>query len=186
MTEEAITALRAGFVVGLPTDTLYGLAVDPHNELSVERLFEMKGRPSSRPVSLLVASVEAAEEIIELSSDAKLIASKYWPGAVTLVGHPRTVFPPWIGEPTSRTVGVRVPDQHDALSILEVMGALAVTSANISGQPETLSDREAQAVFGASVAFYVPGVCFGAVASTVVDVTGSPRVLRQGPVDPTL
>jgi len=181
--DEVVAHLRRGEVVGVPTDTVYGLAVDPHNESAVQRLFALKGRPESKPVSLLVASVSDAESIVYLSEEARDLASHHWPGALTLVARPREKFPFWIGDPATRTVGVRVPDHAELQTLLEVTGGLAVTSANVSENPDTLNDVEARAVFGDEVALYMPGRCPGGSASTVIDVTSAEfRTLRQGPI----
>lgn len=167
----------------MPTDTVYGLAVDPHNESAVQRLFELKGRPADKPISLLVASVAEAAQAIEISVAASELAAQHWPGALTLVGVPRSVFPDWIGDPVTRTVGVRVPDHDELRSILAETGPLAVTSANLSNQADTLDHVAAKAIFGDEVTLYVEGHCRGGTASTVVDVTGPEmRTLRQGPI----
>ncbi len=180
---EVAERFARGEVVGVPTDTVYGLAVDPHNESAVARLFELKRRPVDRPVSLLVGSVAEAIRTIAMSDAASELASSHWPGALTLVGAPHEGFPDWIGDSETRTVGVRVPDHPELLSILATTGALAVTSANLSDRPDTLDEHAARKVFGDAVGCYVAGRCNGGTASTVVDVTRMPlRVLRQGPI----
>lgn len=178
---EAVDAIRRGEVVGVPTDTVYGLAVDPWNEVAVGRLFELKGRPRHKPVGLLAADVSQAAEIADLSAAGDLL--RHWPGALTLVVRPTVVIPNWVGDAALGTVGIRVPD-HDLLRrLLAETGPLAVTSANRSGMPEARDDEEAKAMFGEFVAVYLPGRCPGGTASTVVDVTGpEPKVLRAGPV----
>lgn len=183
MIAEAVQAIREGFVVGLPTDTVYGVGADPVNPDAVERLFDLKGRPEDKPIGLLVASVDQAAEIVELGEDARELATRHWPGALTLVMVPRVVLSDWVGHRQRRTVGVRVPDHRLALELLEVTGPLAVTSANWSGEPETMNDIDAREVFGDDVAVYLEGAAPGGVASTVVDTTGSTfTVLRQGPI----
>ena len=179
---EAAERLQRGEVVGVPTDTVYGLAVDPWSEQAVAALFEMKGRPRGKPIGLLVGSVEQAEEIVDLDG-ARALAESHWPGALTLVVRPRVLIPDWIGDRALGTVGVRVPD-HDLLRrLLLRVGPLAVTSANLSGQAESHDEISARQAMGDRVSFYVPGACPAGVASTVVDVTGPAlRVLRQGPV----
>jgi L-threonylcarbamoyladenylate synthase len=179
---EAVEQLAAGHVVGVPTDTVYGLAVDPWNEEAVALLYELKGRPAGKPVGLLAASVEQVEEIADLGVGADL-ARSHWPGALTLVVRPRVVIPDWVGDKALGTVGVRVPD-HDLLrGLLAATGPLAVTSANRSGEADLVDDTSARAVFGVQVAAYLPGKSPGGTASTVVDVSGRKlRVLRQGPI----
>jgi L-threonylcarbamoyladenylate synthase len=181
--EAAVAAIRAGKVVGLPTDTVYGIGADPLNVVAVELLFELKGRPEHKPVGLLVATVEQARRIGEIDDVAASLAERYWPGALTLVVTPKVVLADWVGDSRLRTVGVRVPDHPVARELLAETGPLAVTSANQSGGEEAMSDSEARAIFGDRVAVYLEGTSPGGEASTVVDVTGAEvNVLRQGPV----
>jgi L-threonylcarbamoyladenylate synthase len=180
----AVAAILRGEVVGLPTDTVYGIGADPTNPDAVERLFELKGRPGDKPVGLLASSLERAAEVAELDGPATELATTYWPGPLTLVLRPRVIMADWVGDTQLRTVGVRVPDHPLALELLSETGPLAVTSANRSGGRETMSDDEARAVFGDSVAVYLVGRAPGGRASTVVDCTGGDLVvLREGPVE---
>ena len=178
---EAAAALARGEVVGVPTDTVYGLAVDPWSEPAIEALYALKGRPEHKPIGLLVASVSQAEEIADLGAARGL--TRHWPGALTLVVRPRVLIPDWIGHQALRTVGIRVPDHERLRQLLERTGPLAVTSANRSGEAEMLDDAATRAVFGQGAAVYVPGRSPGGMASTVVDATGAAiRLLRPGPV----
>lgn len=184
MIEAALAAILAGQVVGLPTDTVYGIGVDPFNVDAVANLFELKGRPQHKPVGLLVATVQQAREIAEVDGEAQALAKKHWPGALTLIVTPKVVMADWVGDQQRRTIGIRVPHHPVARELLELSGPLAVTSANESGGTEAMSDREARDTFGDRVAVYIEGTAPGGEASTVVDVTGtSPVVLRQGPID---
>lgn len=183
MIEEALAAILDGQVVGMPTDTVYGIGVDPFNLDAVERLFELKGRPEHKPVGVLVATIEQAREVGEISDQAAVLAERHWPGALTLIVTPKVVLSDWVGDKQRRTVGIRVPDHPVAGDLLELSGPLAVTSANRSGGPEAMSDREARDVFGDEVAVYLEGRAPGGQASTVVDATGPDlTVLREGPV----
>ena len=181
--EQAVEAIQAGGVIGLPTDTVYGIGADPTNEAAVSRLFEMKGRPANKPIGLLVASLEQARQIGEIEGVAEDLAVRHWPGALTLVVTPAVILANWVGDAQLRTVGLRVPDHRVAIELLTATGPLAVTSANLSGRPEAMSDREARAAFGDKVAVYLDGAAPGGEASTVIDVTGNGVVvLRQGPI----
>lgn len=183
MIEAAVEAVRAGQVVGLPTDTVYGVGVDPLNEDAVARLFELKGRPELKPVGLLAASAEQASLIGEIGDAAAELAAEYWPGALTLVVRPKVILADWVGDSQRRTVGIRVPDHPVARELLSATGPLSVTSANRSGEREALSDEEARAIFGDEVAVYLGGRSPGGQASTVVDVTeGHMVILREGPI----
>jgi L-threonylcarbamoyladenylate synthase len=180
----AAAAILRGEVIGLPTDTVYGIGVDPMNPEAVEKLFELKGRPVDKPVGVLAPSVERAAEIAEFGGRAIELADRHWPGPLTLVLRPKVIMADWVGDTQLRTVGIRVPDHPVALQLLSVTGPLAVTSANRSGGRETMSDQEARGVFGDSVAVYLVGHAPGGRASTVVDCTGAGLVvLREGPVE---
>lgn len=180
--DAAIEVVHAGGVVGLPTDTVYGLGVDPLNQDAVVRLFDLKGRPKRKPIGILVGTLEQARSIGDISGVAAVLAEAHWPGALTLVVATTVVVPDWVGNRFKRTIGIRMPDHPTALELLEAVGPLSVTSANLSGGPEALTDEDARAVFGDSV-YYIAGTSPGGEASTVVDLTGrKPVVLRQGPV----
>lgn len=179
--EDAVAAIRRGEVVGVPTDTVYGIGVDPWNEKAVDELYRLKGRPEHKPIGLLAASAHQAAAVADLSPAGQLL--EHWPGAITFVVRPRVVIPDWVGNSALGTVGIRVPDNRLLRELLESTGPLAVTSANRSGGPDTFDDVAAREVLGDGVAVYLPGRCPGGAASTVVDLTeGSPRVLRHGPV----
>ncbi len=182
--DEAVEAIRHGHVVGVPTDTVYGLAVDPQDPEAMDVLFELKGRPQRKPVGLLVASLEQAQELVRLPARALELAEANWPGPLTLVAKAAVVFPKWVGDQVTRTVGIRVPDHEATIALLRKTGALAVTSANKSGGPETYSAQEAEAIFGDTIAGYIDGVCPGGMASTVIDATRRRlRLVRPGPVE---
>jgi L-threonylcarbamoyladenylate synthase len=181
--EEAVVAVSEGRIVGLPTDTVYGIGADPLATEAVERLFELKGRPPHKPVGLLVAGIEDALEVGEIGERAGALAAENWPGALTLVVRPRVILADWVGDTQADTVGIRVPNHPVALDLLSRTGPLAVTSANRSGEPDTTRAAEARGVFGDGVAVYLEGISPGGVPSTVVDATGPElRVLRPGPV----
>lgn len=182
--DAAVAAIRAGGIVGLPTDTVYGVGVDPLNEEAVARLFDLKGRPGHKPVGLLVASAEQAAGVGLLEGVASDLAATHWPGALTLIVRPLVALADWVGDSQRETVGVRVPDHPVALALLQMSGPLAVTSANLSGGREAMSDVEARAILGDDVAVYVEGSCPGGEASTVVDASGSRLILlREGPIE---
>lgn len=179
----AVEAIRAGRIVGMPTDTVYGVAVDPTNPDAVRALFELKGRPAHKPVGLLAASLEQAASVAEIMGEAADLARQYWPGALTLIVRPRVVLSDWVGDYQQRTVGIRVPDHPVSTALLRETGPLSVTSANLSGEPEALDDTQARAALGDGVAVYLPGSSPGGQASTVVDASGRRIVvIRQGPV----
>lgn len=182
--EQAAALLRDGKVVGIPTDTVYGVAADPLQPEAVSYLFELKGRELTKPIGILVAKVDEARSLVQLPLYALDWSERYWPGPLTLVAHPMSPLPVGVGDAERNTVGIRVPDHPVTLALLEAFGPLAVTSANPAGGAETLDEIAAAASIGDVVPFYLPGRCPGAVASTVVDVTGgTARILRAGPLD---
>ena len=183
MINAAVAAIRAGDVIGVPTDTVYGLAADPLNPDAVLEIFDLKGRPDHKPIGVLVATVDQAMEIGEIHGEAHRLALDHWPGALTLVVTPRVVLAEGVGDSQRRTVGVRVPDHPVARELLEATGPLGVTSANRSGEPAVMDEVAARRVLGDGVIVYLAGTSPGGEASTVVDATGEKiTVLRMGPV----
>lgn len=181
--EEAAGALATGRLVGVPTDTVYGIAADPFQQEALERLFEIKGRPGIKPIALLVASVDQGATLAAFSDLAQDMAARHWPGALTLVLPRLDSTPPWLGDTGRRTVGLRCPAHDVTLALLERVGPLAVSSANPAGQSAALDADEAEAYFGDEIAGYLEGRAPGGIASTVLDITApSPLVLRKGPV----
>lgn len=175
----ALEALARGEVIGLPTDTVYGIGAAINSRQGVEALFELKGRGEEKPIPVLVASLSDARGVGMVDAEAAV----HWPGALTVVVRRMPSVPSWVGDPDAGTVAIRIPDHPVALDLLERSGPLAVTSANRSGEPPALDDAAARASLGDAVAVYVPGNSPGGSASTVVDLTGpTPVVLRPGPV----
>lgn len=180
---EAVVALNAGRLVGVPTDTVYGIAADPWSKRGMAALFELKGRGPEHPIALLVADIDHAGELCEISKAARRLAAEHWPGPLTMVLPATDGLPEWIGDRLRGTVGVRVPQHPVALELLNLAGTLAVTSANPSGDRPAVDHREARGVFGDAVAGYLEGAGGNGLASTVLDVTVDPPVvLRAGPV----
>ena len=162
--------LAEGRAVGVPTDTVYGLAAQ---RWATPELFRLKGRPGDKAIPVLVGSVADAQRLAVFTSVARRLAHRHWPGPLTLVL-----------AAGGNTIGVRMPDHPSMLDLLSITGPLAVTSANRSGEPPALSARDAQQIFGEEVPCYLPGVCPGGVSSTVIEALPgrAPRVLRPGPV----
>ena len=181
---DVVRILGRGGVICFPTDTSYGLGVDAANESAVERLFEVKGRPESKPILLLVNSIDMALAVSRPTPGFEEVASRFWPGPITLVVHAdRTLS----GRVTAGrgTVGLRWPRMPLALNLVELLGRpLTATSANRSNRPVVGSVSEAIEQLGEGVDVYVDaGPLRGSPASTVLDLTESPPVLlREGPV----
>jgi len=182
---EGLTAaersLDRGELVVFPTDTVYGLAARPDAAGATQQLFEAKRRPRGLTLPVLVADVVAAQTTAVFDHRAGLLAKRFWPGGVTLVLPRAPAARGWdLGEETE-TVGVRVPADDVALSLLERTGPLAVTSANRSGEPTPPSCEGVQAELGDAVAVYLCAGRRSGRPSTLVDLTGPELwVLRRG------
>jgi L-threonylcarbamoyladenylate synthase len=177
------TAVRQGGVIGIPTDTVYGLAADPMSEKGMTLLFTLKGRPLVKPIAVLAASLEQAQRVGVIEGKALEAAQQYWPGALTVVVPRAPGLPHWVGDSARDTVGVRVPDHPTALTVLAATGPLAVTSANRADEAPAIDDAGAKVLFPTKVTGFIPGTGAGTAPSTVVDFTGpAPKVLRTGPV----
>ena len=179
----AVRAIKRGEIVGVPTDTVYGIAVDPYDEAALERLYDLKGRDEKKPIAILVASLEQGLVLGAMSDKALDLAEMYWPGAVTLVVPRLETAPPWLGDMQRRTIGLRCPNHPVALDLLSATGPLAVTSANRADGSPAIAAEEARSIFGDEVLTYLPGDAGGGEPSTLVDLTHpSEVVLREGPV----
>jgi L-threonylcarbamoyladenylate synthase len=182
---QAVEVLRAGGVVALPTDTVYGIGVALDTPGGVERLFAIKRRPPDKGIMLLLERLEQAEEIGAMNRAATALADACWPGGLTVVVPQRPDRPlPEALTAGTRTIGLRVPD-HDAPRALAAgVGPLPTTSANVSGLPEGRDAEEIRSQLGDAVDLILDaGPAHGGPPSTVVDCTGDrPRILRAGAI----
>ncbi|WP_415004349.1 L-threonylcarbamoyladenylate synthase [Aeromicrobium sp.] len=181
----AQTALRAGELAVIPTDTVYGVAADAFNPAAVRRLLTAKGRDRSMPPPVLIGAPEVLPSLVAaVPAWLKAMTDALWPGALTVVCHQQASLDWDLGD-TRSTVAVRVPDDQIARDLLGRTGPLAVSSANLSGQPAATTVEHAREQLGESVAVYLDGgPSRGTVASTMLDATGpTPRILRQGAID---
>ena len=183
---EVAAALADGAVVAVPTDTVYGLAVDPTQPDAVARLFACKGRPTDVAIPILVAGREQVALVCgELETAAQALAGRFWPGPLTLVMPRRPEFRVDLGGPAAarQTVGVRRPDHPVVVALCELLGPLAVSSANRHGAPPATTALEVVRTFVDSDQPEVVldgGNCDG-LPSTVVECRGpASRCLRQG------
>jgi len=175
----ALAALGAGKPVGVPTDTVYGLASDAGDAGAIQRLFELKERPADRSIAVLVADVAGAATLVELDERARRLAEHFWPGPLTIVAARAPSAPSHLG--TGDTIGVRVPDD-EVMRAIAGPAPLAVTSANLHGGP-TPSTAQGVAELFPTLGLVVDGGPRPGASSTVVDVTAAiPVVLREGPI----
>ena len=177
--------VSSGGVIAYPTDTFYGLGVDPENPVAVKRLFEIKGRQKDRPILVLIADpADAGRWAAEITAVAAELMNRYWPGPLTLVFSAKAGVLPELTAGTG-TIGLRVPGSVLARDLIGFIGrALTGTSANLSGRPSPRTARETAEELGDVVDIVLDGgETTGGTASTVIDVTaGMPRVIREGAV----
>ena len=182
---EAIRVLRAGGIVALPTDTVYGLAVDLASAGGIDRLFAAKRRPSDRAVMLLLADADQARALVDWPPAAAALAGALWPGGLTIVvgQRPGAALPPELTGGRS-TVGLRLPDHPTPRALAAALGPLPVTSANVSGLPEASDVAEIRAQLGGAIELILDGgPARGGPPSTVVDCSSAtPRILRAGAI----
>lgn len=159
-------------MVAFPTDTVYGLAASAYHPAAIEQLYFVKGRGADKAIAILIGDpTTLAQVAADISPDAARLAVCFWPGPLTLVvaRHPDL---PSILSPLP-TIGVRMPDHPIALEILRRAGPLAVTSANLSGHPNTTTAQEVAAQLGGLIPLILDGgVTPGGQPSTVLDCTG--------------
>jgi L-threonylcarbamoyladenylate synthase len=183
--DAAIDRLKRGGVVGIPTDTLYGLAACVFNLDAVQRVFDLKGRPANMPIPVLLADATDLESCVKEIPDAAFdLADKFWPGALTLVLKKSNVIPDIISA-GGDTVAVRVPNHSVPRQLVRGLGApITGTSANRSGQPGLTAADAVRETFGDELELVIDaGEITGGVASTVLDLSGGvPVLLRQGAV----
>jgi len=185
---EAVDLLRAGGIVAVPTDTVYGIAADMALPDAIERLFAAKRRPPGKAVAVLLADASQAGMLGVVGPAARVLGERFWPGGLTLVLPRRPgVRLPHVLAGGTPTIGVRVPDHPAPRALAAVLGPLATTSANVSGEPDARNAREIAALLGGALALVIDGGPIrGGHASTVVDCTGERPVIRRAgaiPVD---
>ncbi len=182
--DAAQAALEAGELAVLPPDTVYGLAADAFSPEAVQRLLDAKGRTRQKPPPVLVGAPTTLEALVtEVPGWLRSMTTELWPGPLTVVCRQQPSLTWDLGE-THHTVAVRMPDHPVALGLLKQTGPLAVSSANLTGEPAATTIEDAERMLGTSVSVYLDaGQSPGGTASTILDVTGAtPRILREGPI----
>ncbi len=183
--QRAAEVLRAGGIVALPTDTVYGLCAMAADAAAVERVYAVKARDAAQPLPILVASVDQAALVVQTNAAAEALAAAFWPGALTIVMRRRAAY-------QSRalaggdTVGLRVPDDRELRELTEEIGPLTGTSANVAGLEECHTAEEVYAQLGDGVDLIIDAALHAAgVPSTIVDCTEEARVrvMRAGAIN---
>ncbi len=183
--EAAQAALQSGKLVVLPTDTVYGLAADAFSAAAVQRMLDAKGRTRQMPPPVLVGSPTTLDALaIEVPTYLRNMVSALWPGPLTVICKQQPSLSWDLGE-TRDTVAIRMPNDSRALALLKQTGPLAVSSANVTGEPAAQTVEDAERMLGESVAVYLDGgPTASGVPSTILDVTGAtPRILRNGAIE---
>jgi tRNA threonylcarbamoyl adenosine modification protein (Sua5/YciO/YrdC/YwlC family) len=183
--ERAVELLRRGEVVGVPTDTLYGLAADPFNLAAVARLYQIKGRPERRALPILIASIDQAEELVgDLPDIFFHLSGRFWPGPLTLVVDASRRVPLKVTGNTGR-VALRIPRAKIPCALINALGTpVTGTSANLSGFSACLDAGQVVEQLGERLPLILDGGASKTrLASTVVDLRGEQwRILREGPI----
>ena len=183
----AVGAAKAGRLVVLPTDTLYGIGCEAFDSDAVAALLAAKGRGRDMPVPVLVGSWHTIDGLVlSVSTAARDLVEAFWPGGLSLVVQQAPSLAWDLGD-TDGTVMLRMPLHPVAIELLREVGPMAVSSANVSGRPPATTVDEARDQLGESVSVYLDGgPAAAAQASTIVDLTGAtPRILREGAVTTT-
>jgi tRNA threonylcarbamoyl adenosine modification protein (Sua5/YciO/YrdC/YwlC family) len=181
---EAVSAVRRGELIVLPTDTVYGIGADAFTPAAVNALLEAKGRGRDMPAPVLVGSVRAAQALVEdFGTYGQDLVDEFWPGALTLVCRANSTLAWDLGE-SKGTVAIRMPLHQLTLELLKETGPMAVSSANRAGAPPARTADDAETQLGDSVEIYLDDGPSGDEApSSIVDLTGAvPRLLRAGAI----
>ncbi|QPK79996.1 threonylcarbamoyl-AMP synthase [Corynebacterium lizhenjunii] len=180
--EQAARAVRSGRLVVVPTDTLYGLGCDAFDNQAVASLLATKQRGPDMPVPVLVGSWDTYKGLVATASETmQLLVEAFWPGGLSIVVQQAPSLPWNLGD-TRGTVMLRMPAHPVAIELLREVGPMAVSSANISGQPPATTALEAKAQLSTAVAVYLDGgVAEVGQPSTIIDLSQSrPYLLREG------
>ena len=178
----AVKALKTGNLVVYPTDTLYALGADIFNDDSVTKVFKVKKRPFSNPLSVAVADFEAISKIAYTNEFVKQVVERFLPGSLTIILRKK--------ESVSRLVtggldkiAVRIPDNKIALKLLSAFGPLTVTSANVHGEKTPYVIKDIMMQFNTEVSIYLDDGKLAREPSTIVDLTmEKPIIIRKGPI----
>ena len=185
--EYIVSCLRGGNVVGLPTDTFYGLAVDPVNLRAVDRIYEIKGRLRHKPLSLLISNVSQAYELArDIGASFDRLAERFWPGPLTIIVRASSRLP-LRSTANTGNVALRVPDAAIPRAVVEAFGLpITATSANLQGAPECTYAACVRDQIGDRIPLIVDGGPSGqGLPTTIVDLSGgesSWHVLREGSI----
>ena len=183
----AAEQIKSGYVLGMPTDTFYGLAADPLNLRAVERVYEIKSRSRHKPLSLLIESVDQAEELARpLPEEFYKLARRFWPGPLTIIVQAASRLPLKVTANTGN-VALRIPSAKIPLAVIQAAGIpITATSANLSGASECTTAEQVRDQLQDRISIIVDGgTSPREVASTIVDLSDHEarwRVIREGAI----
>jgi L-threonylcarbamoyladenylate synthase len=181
--ERALEVLKIGGIVAFPTDTVYGLGSLAFNNAAIESIYTAKNRPVEKAIPILIGDLHDLDQVADDIPDMALrFASRFWPGPLSCVVPKRLTLP--LAVSANTTVAVRIPDHPDARALLRAAGPMAVTSANISGQPSPSTAQEVFEQLNGRIPLILDGGrTQGGIPSTLVDCTSdTPIILREGPI----
>ena len=163
--ESAIDAIKNGEVIGIPTETVYGIGVDPYSQTAVDKIFSLKERSETKPLSILISSFYEIQKL-NLVTTIPDVVELYWPGPLTIIVETSNDFANGVGTKEPSSIGVRVPENELTINLLKLTGPLA-----------------AKEIFGDKISYYLSGESLHGNGSTVVDLrVDGGEVLRQGPL----
>jgi len=179
----AARLLQQGEIICYPTDTVYGIGAAATNDAAVRRLYAVKGRPLSKPLPLLIRDSASASFVAEVTPLAHTLMTRFWPGALTIIMRKLPDFRS-LALAGQDTVALRVPDHDLVRDIIRLLGEpITGSSANRSGARSPVSASEAALQLGEMVALVIDGGRSpGGVESTVVDITDTPAIVREGAI----
>ena len=183
--EEAARIISSGGLIAFRTDTFYGLGADPLSRLAIGRIRQLKSREETKPILLLISDYDKVAQFITKPSELFLsIATRHWPGPLTLVSGARPELPDELTA-GSGTIGLRLPEDDDVRSLVRACGgALTATSANLSGAQPARTAKDVETYFATGIDLIIDGGEATVLhASTVLDVSGDrPRMIREGAI----
>jgi L-threonylcarbamoyladenylate synthase len=181
--QTALEIIQSGGIVAFPTDTVYGLGALAFNNKAIESIYKAKDRPIEKAIPILIGDLNDLDKVADdIPNMALRFAARFWPGPLTCIVPKKQTLP--LAVSATATVAVRIPDHYNARALLRAAGPLAVTSANISGQPSPSTAQEVYEQLNERIPLILDGgKTNGGIPSTLVDCTGKvPVILREGPV----
>ncbi len=178
--ELAINAIRSGEVVGIPTETVYGIGVDPYSQTAVDKIFSLKERSEKKPLSILISSFHEIQKL-NVTTLIPDVVELYWPGPLTIIVETSNDFANGVGTKEPSSIGVRVPENELAINLLKQTGPLAVTSANISGDSSFTDPQKCIENLKNYDAFVDGGTITSKGESTIIEIENEKiHVIRVG------